>query len=115
MSDKKSNEFIGILFLALGIVLAVKSVFGFASGLFFDGWWAALIIIAFVYSIVKNGMNKKNGIGALVGVLLFINCRTGFLGALVSKLFVPIVLLAIGYRMLTNDRNHRNNENNHSF
>ena len=112
MNDKRSNEFIGVLLLALGIVLAVKSIFGFASSFFFDGWWAVLIIIAFVYSIVKNGLNKKNGIGTLVGVLLFINCRTGFLGALVSKLFVPIILLAIGYRMLMKDRNHNNGENN---
>lgn len=115
MREKKSNEFIGILFLALGIVLALKSILGFGSILLFDGWWTLFLIVPCVYSIVKNGLNKKNGIGAFVGVLLFINCRTGFLGAVVGKLFIPIILVAIGYRMLMKDKNQGNNGNSHSF
>lgn len=106
MTERKSNQFIGIIFLALGIVLALKSIIGFGSLILFDGWWTLFIIGPSVYSIVKNGFNKKNGFGAILGVLLFINCRTGFLGAIFGKLLVPVILLAIGYRMLMkNDEN----------
>lgn len=109
MKEKKSNQFIGIIFLALGIVLALKAVIGFGSFLLFDGWWTLFIIIPAVYSIVKKGLNKKNGSIAIVGVLLFVNCRTGFLGVIFSKMFVPIILLAIGYRLLSN--NHSSDGN----
>lgn len=111
MNEKKSNQFIGIIFLALGIVLALKSIIGFGSLILFDGWWTLFIIVPAVYSIVKNGLNKKNGIAGIAGVLLLINCRTGFLGAIFSKLFVPIILLAIGYRMLTKNHNEGGKNN----
>ena len=92
---------VGIILVALGVLLAVKSIFKITSLILFDGWWAVLIFGLAIYNIVKEGANKKNTIWACVGALLFVNCRRPFLGALFGKLFVPVILVAFGIRILS--------------
>lgn len=104
MTERKSNQFIGIIILALGIVLALKSIFSFTSWILFDGWWAVIVVGMAIYNMIKHGVTTKNTIAAIVGAVLFVNCRTGFLGAIFAKLFVPIILLAIGLRFLQKNR-----------
>lgn len=104
MNERKSNQFIGIMILALGIVLALKSIFSFTSWILFDGWWAVIVVGIAIYNMIQHGVTKKNTIAAVAGGVLFINCRTGFLGAIFGKLIVPIILLAIGLRFLQKNR-----------
>lgn len=104
MNEKKSNQLIGIIILALGIVLALKSIFSFTSWILFDGWWAVIIVGIAIYNMIRNGVTKKNTVAAVVGAVLFINCRTNFLGVIFGKLIIPIILLAIGFRFLQKNR-----------
>ena len=101
MEERKSNQVVGIVFLALGVILALGSIFKLTSMIFFHGWWTLFIIVPSVYSIVKQGANKKNVTGTVIGGLLFLNCRTGFLKFITGRLFLPLILLAIGVRFLT--------------
>ena len=117
MRERRSSEFIGIIILALGVVLALNAILGFGSAIFFKGWWTLFIIVPSVYSIFKNGLTKKNGIGVLAGVILFINSRTGFLGLFIGKLALPLILVAIGIHFLTKGKKSKCSDElkHHSF
>lgn len=108
MKEKRSNELVGILLLALGIVLAIKAFVGFTSLILFEGWWAVLIVVLAVINISKKGWNNKNGACAIAGAILFINYRTGFLGFILGKLIVPVILLAIGAHFLLKNKKQIN-------
>lgn len=101
MEEKKSNQVVGFIFLGLGAVLALNSILKITSVVFFHGWWTLLIIVPSVYSMFKNGVNKKNVTGAVVGGLLLLNARTHFIGFITGKLFLPLIMVAIGVKFLS--------------
>ena len=108
MNRNRSNEFLGMLLLVFGAVMIVKSLFRISIHLFFNGWWTLFIIIPSINSIRKNGSTKKNIAGLVIGVLLFLNCWGIFplriVSKLISKVFVPLFLIGVGVKLLSDGK-----------
>lgn len=91
-----TNIIIGILLVvvAIGYIGNVFEVWNFT--LFFPGWWTMLIIIPAVVSIAGSGFSARNCGWLVIGGLLFVR-QSGILPSWLSKLFVPLIILAIGF------------------
>ena len=99
--NKKSNAVFGGVLVLLGVLIAVSSIFKIIRMIFFKGWLGILILGFGLYDMYKKGRNRENTTTAIVGIALFIVFRTNLIGFIISKLLVPIVLLAIGIHMIT--------------
>ena len=104
MREERSKRMTGTILFVLGVLLILKAIIGFTSHLLFEGWWAVAIVALAVVDIVKEGWNKKNGTWAIIGGVLFINCKTHFLGFIIGSLLIPVVLLLIGIRLITKSK-----------
>lgn len=100
---KFGNLLWGLVFIALGIIIAVNSL-GIADiNIFFKGWWTLFIIIPCFISFVKGPSRMTNFIGFVIGIVLLL-CAQGIVTfSVISKLIVPFVLIMIGVGLIFKD------------
>ncbi len=90
----------GLIVVAIGVVLGLNALKITDIDLFFDGWWTLLIIVPSALSLLTSH-NKWSGIvGVLVGVVLLLNCRDILDFALLWKIVLPVLIIAIGLKII---------------
>ncbi len=100
---KSSNIIWGILLVAAGILLALRSTGVLEFDLFFDGWWTLIIIIPCAIGFFTEKSNKTdNLIGVGIGVILLLCCWDILSFKLLWKLLVPGIIVIAGLRLLKN-------------
>lgn len=97
---RTSNMIWGIILVVAGMVLAMNA-FGITDiNIFFDGWWTLFIIVPCGMGLVSDRDKVGNLIGLCVGVILFLCCRDIFRFDLVWKLMLPLIIMAVGAKMI---------------
>lgn len=86
--------------IVLGALLALAACDVVDMDVFFDGWWALVIIVPCTIGALTDYDKTWDIIGIVVGVLLLLACQEVFNARLVSRLEVPVVLILIGLRMM---------------
>ena len=100
MGRNLGNVLWGLIFIAVGVVLA-GNVFNFWHvSLFFDGWWTLFIIIPCVFSMFQGGVNVSNVLGTAVGVLLLLSAQDIISWDFVWKMILPLMLICIGLSII---------------
>lgn len=100
MRYKISNLLWGMFWIVLGIGIAGNVLDIWDFSLFFDGWWTMFIIIPCSISIVRNGFGNGSTIGLMIGILLLLATRDVIEYSMLRRLFVPIILILIGFNMI---------------
>ena len=92
----------GLVFIALGVVIALNTLNVINFNIFFDGWWTLIIIIPCFIGLFDGTNEGKLGniIGILVGVVLLLVAQDLLRFDLVFKLFIPAVFIIIGLYLL---------------
>ena len=92
----------GLVFIALGVVIALNTLNFINFNIFFDGWWTLIIIIPCFIGVFGGTNEGKLGniIGILVGVVLLLVAQDLLRFDLVFKLFIPAVFIIIGLYLL---------------
>lgn len=99
----KANKILwGIVFIVLGIVVALNALDVIKFNIFFNGWWTFIIIVpCFVNLFNDTNESKISSIfGLIIGILLFLMCQGWLSFDLLIKLFIPIVLVFIGLYLI---------------
>lgn len=86
----------GLLFVALGVLIMLRSFDIIDFEIFFDGWWTLFIIVPCFMGLISGSDTIGNLIGLGVGVLLLLACNDIITFELISKLIVPLILIGIG-------------------
>ena len=86
----------GLLFVALGVLIMLRSFDIIDFEIFFDGWWTLFIIVPCFMGLISGSDTIGNLIGMGVGVLLLLACNDIITFELISKLIVPLILIGIG-------------------
>ena len=108
---KTSNILWGILLVAAGVLLALRSTGILQYDLFFDGWWTLIIIIPCAIGFFTEKGNKvDNLIGVGIGVILLLCCWDILSFQLLGKLLVPGIIVITGLRLLKNGIGSRKGE-----
>ena len=93
----------GIVFIVIGIIIALNTLKITKIDLFFDGFWTLFIIVPSIIGIFTEKDKKGNIIGLIIGILLLLACRDLLDLGLVLKLIVPIILICIGISFIFKD------------
>jgi len=100
MKKKLSGIIWGVFLIVAGILLALNALDIFNFDVFFDGWWTLFIIIPCTVGAITERDKISNIVGICVGVGLLLACQDVFDFELVWKLLVPVLVLALGVRMI---------------
>ena len=94
------NVMWGLLFILLGVIIALNS-FGITDiDIFFDGWWTLFIIVPNFISLFNDKDKTGNIIWLIVGISLFLVCRDLLDIEFILKLIFPIILIVIGLSII---------------
>lgn len=93
----------GIVFIALGLIIA-GNVLGITNiNIFFYGWWTLFIIIPCFIGLFKDNRKTGNIIGIIIGIALLLACQGILRFDLVWKLLFPGILIIIGISFIFKD------------
>ena len=93
----------GLVFIILGIFLALRAFGIFEFNIFFDGFWTLFIIVPCFIDLCSGKNFVGNLIGILIGVFLLLACQGLIDYTILWKLFLPIVLVIVGLSLIFKD------------
>ncbi|MDD3303985.1 MAG: LiaF-related protein [Clostridia bacterium] len=97
---KIGNALWGIIFIVIGLILALNA-FGITDiNIFFAGWWTLFIIIPCFIGLFKSNNKTGDIIGVLIGVTLLLAAQGILSFDIIRKLAIPAILLVIGLCIL---------------
>jgi len=100
---KFKNILWGAVLVILGLVLG-GNVLGITDiDIFFDGWWTLFIIVPCFIGLFEEKEKTWNIVGLIVGIALFLACRDLFDFAILWKLLIPGILVALGISIIFKD------------
>ena len=100
---KFGNLLWGLVFIALGIIIAVNALGIAQINIFFDGWWTLFIIIPCFIGFIKGPTRMGDFIGLVIGIVLLL-CAQGFVSfSLIRKLIIPFIFIMIGISFIFKD------------
>ena len=97
---KCSSILWGIVFVAVGVILALNAFEITDIDIFFDGWWTLIIIVPCVIGLITERDKFGSLIGLCIGVFLMLCCQDVLEFAMLWKLLLPAVIVIIGIRMI---------------
>lgn len=102
---KEINKLLwGAVLIFIGIIIGLNSLNIISINLLFDGWWTLFIIVPSLINLITDREKISNIIGLLVGIVLLLACNDIITFGLISKLFVPTLLVLIGIYLILHDR-----------
>ena len=97
----------GLVLVAVGAVLALNAVGLTNMDVFFDGWWTLFLIVPCAAGLLSAKDKTGNLIGLGIGVILLLACQNVIRLDLVWKLIFPVMIVAIGLRLIFKDTFNR--------
>lgn len=94
---------LGVILILAGVVYAGNVLNIWDISIFFDGWWTLFIIIPCVVSMFDHGFTTSNILGTIIGGMLLLNAQRIVPIDIVFKLLIPVILVAIGIKILFRD------------
>ena len=100
--EKVNRILWGLVFIVLGVIVALNALDIIDFNIFFNGWWTLLIIIPCFIGLFDSSNEGKIGniVGLIIGVVLLLLCQGWLRFDLVIKLFVPAILVFIGIYLI---------------
>ena len=108
--DKLNRILWGLVFIVLGIIIALNVFNIIDFNIFFRGWWLVFIIVPCFIGLFDNTNESKVGniIGLVIGLLLLLMCNNLIRFDIIIKLFIPAIFVIIGlYLMLGSSINSK--------
>lgn len=103
---KLSNILWGIIFVGIGIILALNSLEITNINIFFDGWWTLFIIIPSCLGLINDNDKVGNIFGIAIGLSLLLVCQDLINLELLLKLAFPAILIFIGLSLIFKDKSN---------
>ncbi|MBD8922556.1 hypothetical protein EGR52_03920 [bacterium] len=108
--EKTKNILWGVILIIIGIVWGLNALEITNIDIFFEGWWAFIIIIPSFIGLLTEKNKSDNALGLFLGILLFLGARGIIKIDLIWKLFVPIALIVIGVSCIFKNKDRDNNK-----
>lgn len=108
--EKTKNILWGVILIIIGIVWGLNALEITNIDIFFEGWWAFIIIIPSFIGLLTEKNKSDNALGLFLGILLFLGAREIIKIDLIWKLFVPIALIVIGVSCIFKNKDRDNNK-----
>ena len=101
---KKLNGILwGAALIALGVIWALNSTKVIDINLFFDGWWTLFMIVPCAIGLITDRDKFGNLAGLCLGIILLLCCQGIFKFSYIWKLFIPIVIVIAGIKIIVSN------------
>ena len=97
---KLSGIILGVLLMAAGIIFALDALNIAHINISLDGWWTLFIIVPSLCGLVTSRDKTGNLIVLLIGIYLLLSARNIIEYKVFGKLFVPVIIVLIGLKVL---------------
>ena len=98
-----SNILWGVIFIVVGIIVALN-LLGIADiNIFFDGWWTLFIIVPCAVGLFSEKEKTGNIIGLVIGLVLLLGAQDVIDFSMIWKLMFPAILIIIGVSFIFKD------------
>jgi len=101
---KVRNVLWGIFFIIIGLIVAGNILEITNIDLFFDGWWATIIIIGCAIGLITEKEKTGNAIGLGLGIVFLLASRDILDVELVLQLLFPAALVCLGLFLIFKDK-----------
>ena len=100
--DRINRILWGLVFIVLGIIIALNVFNIIDFNIFFRGWWLVFIIVPCFIGLFDNTNESKIGniVGLVIGILLLLMCLGLFRFDTLIKLFIPAIFVIIGLYLI---------------
>lgn len=100
--DRINRILWGLVFIVLGVIIALNVFNIIDFNIFFRGWWLVFIIIPCFIGLFDNTNESKVGniVGLVIGVLLLLMCNNLIRFDIIIKLFIPAIFVIIGLYLI---------------
>ena len=100
--DKLNRILWGLVFIVLGVIIALNVFNIIDFNIFFRGWWTLFIIVPCFIGLFDNTNESKIGniVGLVIGILLLLMCLGLFRFDTLIKLFIPAIFVIIGLYLI---------------
>lgn len=93
----------GVVFIVLGVVIAINSLGIAKINVFFSGWWTLFIIIPCFINFIKGNSRMASFIGLVIGIALLLCAQNIITFSVIRKLTIPFIFVVIGLGFLFKD------------
>lgn len=101
---KTRNILWGIFFIIIGLIIAGNILEITDINLFFDGWWASIIIIGCTIGLITEKEKTGNVIGLGLGIVFLLASRDILDFELLIQLLFPAALVCLGLYLMFKDK-----------
>lgn len=108
MNQNKNTVIWGLIIMAVGIIFLGNSTNIWNIEIFFEGWWTLFIIIPSLTGLFKKQTIYSSILGLTIGILLLIAAQGIITWEMVGKIFIPILLIVIGFSLVFK-KSHKKN------
>lgn len=100
--DRINRILWGLVFIVLGVIIALNVFNIIDFNIFFRGWWLVFIIVPSFIGLFNNTNESKMGniVGLVIGVLLLLMCNNLIRFDIIIKLFIPAIFVIIGLYLI---------------
>lgn len=104
--ENKLTKILGIFLIAIGIGYLGDQLYFWNFTIFFDGWWAVLITLLALFSMMEDGINVWNGIIALLGIYFFMEENNLIHFEISFLMIASILLIVLGVKLIVAREKH---------
>lgn len=90
----------GLVLVAVGVLLSLRSLNIVSFDIFFDGWWTLFILVPCTVGLFTERDKMGNVIGIAVGVFLLLCCQDVLDFSMLWKLLIPVIIVLVGFKMI---------------
>lgn len=100
--DRINRILWGLVFIVLGVIIALNVFNIIDFNIFFRGWWTLIIIIPCFIGLFDDTNKSKIGniVGVILGLLLLLMCNNLIRFDIIIKLFIPAIFVIIGLYLI---------------
>lgn len=98
--DNLGKKIWGLIITVVGVIVGLNAMGVTDINIFFDGWWALIMIIPAVVDIIRYGFNIGSVVLLILGVACLLYAQGLFNFDIIRKLFFPAVLIFLGLTMM---------------
>lgn len=96
MKNKRTNIFLGLVFLLIGVFSLLGSLNIVSFNIFFPGWWTLFIIVPSIICMLEEKINFANVFSLTLGIILLLSVNNIISFSLVIKIIIPVFLIIFG-------------------
>lgn len=94
------NILLGLVLILGGVLYGLKLFDIVSFNISLDGWWTLFIIIPCINGLITDREKIGSFLGLTIGILLLLAARDVFSYRVVFELTIPIVIVALGIKLI---------------